>query len=841
MSNKTKKIAISTIAAAAAVVPTVNHSVHAELVQPEVEKQQLSPELQKIENAKQEETKKLNELLESQKEELANKQDANEKVVADKTAELKTYGEELPNKQTEELFAYDKETQSSVAELAKNNEQNEQSLKTKQDNDYKLAETKSAEDVVNKEKELNSEPAYSSKDKERAIDEEFQSSTRDASAKLNSAITNAQNDKLEKTKQANEDLQHVIDNANKSLENIKNTNLSQAMKDKASAETVARKNYDKAVQNAQDKVTRVENKLADLLKQNKKENKEVRIAQPYTDWEKDELGVYKTKNVDAPWVIRSEDNLPSTIIDPKVPKSMLMTIGHLPYSSLLDQDNSEVVHGKLTDEQQKELADYAFTLLNNWRKSQGMTPIVWNEAAQKFTVELANLRTDKKLSMTHTTVETVPELVKLSNARGWRFPAECLGSYYEPTFVRRPVTMTGLKVAILNDMTRMLYWDGVSNWGHRDILCNTDNLEFAAQYNTSDEHEEMPYILMFHDIAGYNSIGEEHYPSLKDRSDNMEPTFEKNRQARLNSNDNQAIKDAKKAVEDAKETFIKESNAATEQLEKELLRINDEYQNVVTNHENAIKNYQNIHDKAIKDAHDKYDKTILNINKEYEEKTAAANTAFSTAVYNAQKLRQEKLASLHDETEEERQARHKQALELFKADEVKKLNALKASQVQELEELISTQNKALNDLKTSREKGRVQLLAKHKDELEHYDERSKQILNELKVQLNNELNELKSKQQSIYNKALEESKVYLESLNPKKDSFEPKQLEYDPETKTLNGLVPLNKVESEKGNNENKTPSELLPHTGEESTSILGLLAMISGAGLFASRKRQRN
>ena len=127
-----------------------------------------------------------------------------------------------------------------------------------------------------------------------------------------------------------------------------------------------------------------------------------------------------------------------------------------------------ITNGRLADNQQKELADYALELINKLRKQHQLTPLVMSD-------KIRNQVKDTELAYRDTHSETVDNhtsFVDLGKN----------GESYNPTNLFIPLssqnlgfgsaqTMLEAKIDILNAFTAMAYKDGDSNNGHlQDML-----------------------------------------------------------------------------------------------------------------------------------------------------------------------------------------------------------------------------------------------------------------------------------------------------------------------------------------------------------------------------------
>lgn len=245
------------------------------------------------------------------------------------------------------------------------------------------------------------------KDKQTASNAKADQTLNDAKSTASSvqsqAVQQAHSDKVTADKQATATKNEAESNA----QTAKNTADANALSSKQSADKQAANDKDSATKQAQS--GKVDGKYAQAVKDAQNQLTADTNTVNQANQNKDTAytatpGYNKDGNTTLTGIhsIQSEKNLPTTLADPHVPASDVNnTIIYDYYQEDLKNDNSEKINGKLTDSQQNELADYAITLINSWRKSQGLNPTQWTQQAQDAAIEVTRLRENVKIGYKH--------------------------------------------------------------------------------------------------------------------------------------------------------------------------------------------------------------------------------------------------------------------------------------------------------------------------------------------------------------------------------------------------------------------------------------------------------
>lgn len=201
-------------------------------------------------------------------------------------------------------------------------------------------------------------------------------------------------------------------------------------------------------------------------------------------------------------LITRTENLPTQVKDPKITTEQQDEYGQMHFFGYKETsaDDTAVIKGQLTNTQQQALADYAVTLINNWRKSQGLSALVWSKLTQDLTVQNAINRMNAKIGDTHTSQTSLSTSFKKTiSDNGMIYGGENMGiGSSDESFFGYNTTMLSLKVDILNTVTSMIYQDGDSSWGHLTNFKNANSIGVAAQVNKDPEtSNDYPYLLMF--------------------------------------------------------------------------------------------------------------------------------------------------------------------------------------------------------------------------------------------------------------------------------------------------------------------------------------------------------
>ncbi|WP_100665208.1 SEC10/PgrA surface exclusion domain-containing protein [Leuconostoc citreum] len=174
----------------------------------------------------------------------------------------------------------------------------------------------------------------------------------------------------------------------------------------------------------------------------------------------------ENSDIDSPaHQISSEGNLPTTISDPHIDAAHQNDAEYYNYYIYSDaHDTTAKINGDATSAQQKELADYAMTLINSYRQQKGLQPLLWTKEAQQAVEASAKLRENEDLGLVHT--NRASDTIKNGTASAYK--ALGIGMNSENLGMSSgEQTMLSAKTNILNIITAMIYQDGASFNGHR--------------------------------------------------------------------------------------------------------------------------------------------------------------------------------------------------------------------------------------------------------------------------------------------------------------------------------------------------------------------------------------
>lgn len=575
--------------------------------------------------------------------------------------------------------------------------------------------------------QLETDPAKTAAQEQAEATEAKNKADSAADQALTVATTNASNVQSQATKQAqtdkaNADTQAATDKTatENQAQATKNQADANALTAKTNADTQAAGNKASEIEQAQSgkldskyttAVTNAQNKLNSDQAAVDKANADAStayVATPATNSKDAQTGIHD---------IQSEKNLPTAIVDPKLSDADTNDTENVIrfYGEDLKNDDSAVITGSLTDSQQNELADYAITLINSWRKTQGLNPIIWTQQAQDATVAVAKMREANKLGIKHTAMDSPSygELNNISSSEGLSYAQENLAFV---DALHDKITMGLMKVRILNEITGMIYQDAFSNWGHKDNLENMQYMGFSVQTNSNtDTSNIFPYVLVF---DGYTEISENnvlytHSVTPTVLTPTSAQTIEASRtsggatQAQLQvvANDKTALANAQQALTDAKnvvnQSIASQLTAINDNYVKQLQANADAYQAQLTQNDTSYKNAlaaaaQTYADTLAANAANEPAK-IAQAKANYDAAIAKAQTAYDTAIAAAQQTFETAYAAAHDETPAERDARHVELLTAFKASEAAKLANLKQQQAVDLAAFKAAQDKLVAD------------------------------------------------------------------------------------------------------------------------------------------------
>lgn len=413
-------------------------------------------------------------------------------------------------------------------------------------------------------------------------------------------------------------------------------------------------------------------------------------------------------------IINNSKNLPTSIVDPKLSTADTnSTIAFTYYGVNLDKDDSAVINGDLSDSQQKELADYAVTLINSWRKSQGLNPVAWTQQAQDATVAIAKMRETNELGIKHTLSDTssfksLNDIALSQSLLNRQENLGYLGNFYDK------ITMNLMKVNILNSITAMIYQDAGSNWGHRDNFTNMNYMGFSIQVNTDSATSSiLPYVLVFEGYVLAQADGSSDTSTQTVLTPTSAQTIEASRTSGgATAAQLQAVANDKVAVTNAQQALTDATNAVNQTIASQLTTINNKYtaqlqantdayqatlaQNETT-YQNALAAAGQTYADALAANTGNEAAQIAQAQTDYDNAIAKATTAHDAAIAVAQKAFDTAYAAAHDETPAERDARHAELLTAFKVSEDTKLANLKTQQEVDFAAFKAAQDKLVAD------------------------------------------------------------------------------------------------------------------------------------------------
>lgn len=715
---------------------------------------------------------------------------------------------------TEALAQHDSQAASQATATSQAASQAVNSYATSQQAVASQAASQSATDTASYASSVASDPAKTADQERQQAKDALNKDTNKANTDYANAQSSAQNTQDQANKQATDKKNQASSQANANF-----NKASQAADSKTAADKAAKDVQNKAISDATNEKNSVESKAASAKASadkaaSDKQTNDINAAR--TERDKGLDPKYQTNidnattntdsSSDKAHDVKSEANLPTSIIDPQLPSSVTNDANAAIvnfYGDSMSQDNSQVINGSLTDSQQKELADYAVTLVNSWRKAQGLQPVVWSEQVQDATAEIARLREKYQLGSNHTISNDTAseEADNVSSKYGLYDNSENLG-YVDS--LHTSFTMGLMKQKILMALTSMIYQDAQSNWGHKKNLTNFEGMGFAVQYNTNpNDGSIFPYVLVF---EGYTSADGKALSSeqtsmtnnavqvIQAAKDSFGPT-----QAQLQAvkDDKVAVKVAKQAMSDALGNKLTVYNNTMAQITKTyndsiasnnatyqaaIQKAESTYANEVatanTNYANALKQNQSTHDAAVKQAQSdyanalntaqsNYDTAVKQAQVTHDSSVAQASKVHDTALATAQSTYETAYAAAHDETPAELEARHTKMMDAFKASEADKLAKLATQQAADLKAFKAKEDKIVADLLAKQAIERKNFVAKKASDKEAFDKKQAKELSDLKGSLQKNLDKLIATDKADYQKAKEASDKYLDSLKPK--------------------------------------------------------------------------
>ncbi|PRO75813.1 hypothetical protein C6Y10_17425 [Lactiplantibacillus pentosus] len=551
--------------------------------------------------------------------------------------------------------------------------------------------------------QLENDPAKTAEQEQQAAKDKQTASNAKADQALNDAKSTASNVQSQAVQQAHSDkatadkqATATKNEAESNAQTAKNTADANALSSKQSADKQAANDKDSAIKQAQS--GKVDGKYAQAVKdaQNQltADTNTVNQANQNKDTAYTAVPMYNngSKQFTGIHDIQSEKNLPTSIVNPNIPDSATGDISYNYYGDTLKNDNSEKINGELTNSQQNELADYAITLINSWRKVQGLNPVIWSQQAQDATMETNKLREASKIGFNHNYTDSSlnNKVTLVNNKYGLNHFHENLGMTSDSN-----QTMAKLKIAILNDITGMIYQDAASNWGHRENFHDANYMGFSVQYNINSTDSEMfPYVFVYEGYTNDNNTTQTVLTPTSAQTIEASRTSGGATKAQL-----QAVENDKVTLANAQKSLTDATNAANQSIATQLANINDTYEKALransVEYQTRLSTADNVYKQAIASAEQTYSnalaKNAANETAKIQQAQSAYNTAIAkatathdAAIKQAQQTYDAEYAAAHDETPAERTARHAKMLAAFKANEATKLANLKAQQATDL-------------------------------------------------------------------------------------------------------------------------------------------------------------
>lgn len=488
--------------------------------------------------------------------------------------------------------------------------------------------------------------------------------------------------------------------------------------------------------------------------------------------------------------------MPVTLLNPQVPADHANDdYAPLYYGSDTGaKDTSEVVNGALTDAQEKELADYAVTLIDSYHQQEGLAPVVWDARAQNIADQITRLRENENIGFDHTYADLNSSLAKqadqiFSNVGGVWDAGENMGAVMN----NDRYTMTYFKTAILNTISSMIYQDGgANNWGHRNNFRNFQGIGVTVQKNNGSESNSFPYLIVF------TGMRTDQYSDWTYSGDSMPLTSAKTIRANIGPSKAQlqAVVDDRKAVDQAnrdvqtataklKADYADALNAADAARTTAVNAANSAWSDAKSKNDsdqyNAIKQHAQDLEFALETDANNYNDAISKAVNAYTQAIKDAQTAYDTAIGTAKSTHDTKIAaidktyndtmtSLHDETPAERTARHDAAMKDFKSQEDLKLKDLATKQASDLVAFKVKEAQLIADYKSQRASLRNDLLASQKEVIASLPAVNAKKLAGLKQSLDEKFEQLVQSDKDALANAKVASQKFLDSIDPSKQS-----------------------------------------------------------------------
>ena len=203
---------------------------------------------------------------------------------------------------------------------------------------------------------------------------------------------------------------------------------------------------------------------------------------------------YETGSNSKKHQIQSNAQLPYKIKAPKITNKYQGVYYNYYGYKKTHKDRTKIINGKLSAKQQKELADYAITLINSYRAKKKLKKLVFGSHIQQATVDLARVRNRENKGFNHVTFNH--HELKPFAKRNLYFSAENLG-----VIKTKKITILQAKVEILNMVTAMIYQDGASQDGHRKTFESVRGMGVALQATPKTNNK---YTVIFEGVGRKN-------------------------------------------------------------------------------------------------------------------------------------------------------------------------------------------------------------------------------------------------------------------------------------------------------------------------------------------------
>ena len=449
--------------------------------------------------------------------------------------------------------------------------------------------------------------------------------------------------------------------------------------------------------------------------------------------------------------INRTGNLPTSVVNPKIPSSAVNDEYYADYYGATgDKDTTEAINGSATASQQKELADYAITLINSVRAQNGLAPITWSKNVEDATIASAQAREKAGAGFTHTeylTSSAKADTEAAYTAKGLTFSLENMGMTSTSE-----LTMLTAKAAILNAITAMVYQDGFSQNGHLENFLTTDlTMGFAIQQFNGG------YILLFQGA----------YPdSTYDASDANNANQALTSTAMIEA-DRGGDTDANRAVLTTAKANLTSVQTANAQKLTDLANANTTAQAAIqTELQNTIASINATHDAAIQADATTYAQTVANIQATATKQHQENATQLANTLASMQSDYEATIAGIKDLTPDQLAAKKATELQAFQEKQASALQAFKDGQAKDAEAFQARLDASLATLKSQLDADVANEVSNGKAKLAQLKSDDQKAYDALVASNATRLANLKQANANAYAKAKTDSQKYLDSINP---------------------------------------------------------------------------